>query len=236
MADMELISSAVCPFAQRSRLALLEKGLEFDTVDIEFVGDSFKKPQWFLDLNPNERVPILKHAGNVVYESEVLNEYLEDAFPQRPLLPADPGKRATCRIWIGYSNKDFLGGFYPVIMSLEVEKQENYKREFADLLRYMESVFAELSGGGLYWMGDDVTLLDISLYPFFERFPMLEHYRGFRMPDDCVKLKAWLEAMQGRPSVAATRESDAFHIDVYKNYATGRQRGLSAKEFAKTLD
>jgi len=235
MADIELITSIVCPFAQRSRIALLEKGLDFDTVEIDFVGDSFDKPQWFLDLTPKERVPVLKHDGNVLYESEVVNEYLEDVFPERPLLPDDPGKRAICRIWIGYSNNDFLGGYYPVIMSLEVEKQEHYKRKFADQLLYMEQVISKLSGGGTYWMGDDITLLDISLYPFFERFPMLEHYRGFQMPDECVKLWAWLEAMQARPSIQQTREPDEFHIDVYKNYAAGKQRGLSAKEFSKTM-
>ena len=235
MADIELISSIVCPFAQRTRIALLEKGLDHDTVELEFVGDSFDKPQWFLDLTPKERVPVLKHNGNVIYESEIVNEYLEDTFLERPLLPADPGRRATCRIWTSYSNNDFLAGFYPVIMSLEVEKQEHYKRKFAELLLYMEQVISKLSGDGSYWLGDDVTLLDISLYPFFERFPMLEHYRGFRMPDECVKLWAWLEAMQTRPSVRQTREPDDFHIYVYTNYAAGKQRGLSAKEFAKTM-
>ena len=181
-------------------------------------------------------VPVLKHNGNIIYESDIVNEYLDECFPESPIMPPDPAKRAQARIWLAYSSSKFLQGYYGVIMSQETERQEYYKSEFAERLRHMEREGLAKSGGeGPYWLGDDVSLVDFSFYPFFERFPMLEHYRGFRMPDDCVRLKAWLEAMRARPSVIATRESDDFHIDVYKHYAAGTQIGVTAREMEKVL-
>jgi glutathione S-transferase len=236
MAKLELVSSVVCPFAQRSRIALLEKGVPFGTREIAYVGDSFDKPRWFLDLTPTARVPVLKHGGNVIYESDIVNEYLDETFPEPPLMPADLAARAHVRIWLSFSNGQFLQGFYGVIMSQETRKQEFYKAEFAERLRYMEREgLAKLSGKGPYWLGDKITLADISFYPFFERISVLTHYRGFKLPDECARLKAWAAAMQQRPSVAATRETDAFHIDVYRHYAAGTQKGLTAKEMEKTL-
>jgi glutathione S-transferase len=140
------------------------------------------------------------------------------------------------RTWLAFSNGSFLQGFYGLIMSQTTEKKEFYKAELAERLRYMEqNGISKLSDRGPYWLGEQLTLADISFYPFFERFCVLTHYRGFKIPDDCVRLKAWFAAMQQRPSVVATREADTFHIDVYKHYAAGNQKGLTAKEMEKTL-
>lgn len=236
MSKLELISSVVCPFAQRTRIALLEKAVPFATVEIKYRGDSFEKPQWFLDLTPSASVPVLRHDGNVIYESDIVNSYLDEIYPNPPLLPADAVRRAHARIWLAFSNSKFLQGFYGVIMAQDPEKQVVYKNDLADRLRYMEREgLAKLSDDGPYWLGGQLTLVDISFYPFFERLCVLRHFRGFEIPNECVRLKAWFEAMQGRASVAATREPDAFHIDVYKNYAAGTQIGLTAQEMKKTL-
>ena len=236
MSKLELVTSIVCPFAQRSRIALHEKGIDYEPLEIEFVGDSFNKPDWFLALTPTAQMPVLKYAGDVVYESDTVNEYLEEVFPEPPLMPSEPARRAQVRNWIAYSNSKFLQGFYGVIMSLETERQEFYKAEFAERLRYMECEGLEkLSERGPYWLGEQLTLADLSFYPFFERFCVLQHYRGFSLPDDCPRLKSWLAAMGERPSVIETRESDEFHIDVYKNYAVGKQIGNTAKEWQKVI-
>ncbi len=236
MSKLELVSSIVCPFAQRTRIALSEKGLAYDTLEIEFVGDRFDKPQWFLDLTPTASVPVLKHDGNVIYESDIINEYLDECFPEPPIMPRDPAERARARQWLAYSNAKFLQGYYGVIMSQEAARQEYYRNEFAERLRYMEREgLAKLSGPGPYWLGGAISLVDISLYPFFERFPMLAHYRNFHLPADCERLAEWLAAMRQRRSVIETRESDEFHIGVYTHYAAGTQKGVTAREMEKML-
>ena len=97
MSNLQLATSNVCPFAQRTRMALHEKGIEYEPLEIEFVGDSFNKPDWFLALTPTGLMPVLKHAGEVVYDSDIVNEYIEEVFPGSPLLPTDPAKRASVR-------------------------------------------------------------------------------------------------------------------------------------------
>ena len=96
MADVEIISSSSCPFAQRTRMALMEKGIDFELTEISLDD----KPAWFLEISPYGKVPVIRHNGAVVYESAVINEYLEEVFPDHPLLPADPVRRAQARVWM----------------------------------------------------------------------------------------------------------------------------------------
>jgi len=84
---VELISSSTCPFAQRSRMVLLTKGVSFAFTEISLDD----KPDWFLNISPYAKVPVLRHRESVLYESSVINEYLEEVFPDPPLLPQDPG-------------------------------------------------------------------------------------------------------------------------------------------------
>ena len=74
MSTVEIVSSSTCPFAQRTRMALLEKNISFDLVEI----DLDNKPRWFLKISPYGKVPILRHNDKVIFESSVINEYLED--------------------------------------------------------------------------------------------------------------------------------------------------------------
>lgn len=83
MSDIEIYSAELCPFAHRSRLVLLEKGVPFKLIEI----DLQNKPKNFKTISPYGKVPVLKHGDNRVWESAIINEYLEDAFPEHPLLP-----------------------------------------------------------------------------------------------------------------------------------------------------
>ena len=89
--DIELFSARVCPYAHRTRLVLAEKGLDFELTEIDFEN----KPRRFLEISRYGKVPALVHAGNEIYESAIINEYLEEAFPEPALMPADPGSAAT---------------------------------------------------------------------------------------------------------------------------------------------
>jgi glutathione S-transferase len=93
MQKLEIISSKSCPFAQRSRMVLLEKGIDFDFTEI----DLDNKPDWFLKVSPYSKVPVIRHNGAVIWESAVINEYLDEVFPEPPLLPHDPVARASAQ-------------------------------------------------------------------------------------------------------------------------------------------
>ena len=227
MADIEIISANVCPFAQRSRLALLEKGVDFRLTEI----DLENKPDWFAAVSPYSKVPVLRHGGNRIYESAVINEYLEEAFPEPPLMPGDPGLRAQARIWIDFCNVRYVPTQYRLLLAQDEEKRTKLRDQLAEHLRFIEQEgLGTLSGDGPFWLGADISLVDLTYYPFLERFVALTHYRGMTMPDDCPKLKAWFAHMRNRPSVIETGNSDEFYIKHYIKYADGTANGVSARE------
>ena len=120
MPKLELVTAEVCPFAQRSHMTLLEKNLEFQLREV----DLENKPSWFETISPYSKVPVLCHGNIQVYESTIINEYLEESFPERRLLPDDPSKRANARIWIDFDNTKFVPVFYKLLLAQESSLQK----------------------------------------------------------------------------------------------------------------
>ncbi len=94
-----LYGSAISPCVRRCRITLLEKGIQFDEVEIDLASMEQRAPE-YLQLNPNGFVPTLAHGEFVVYESSVINEYLEHQFPEQPLVASDPALIAETQMWI----------------------------------------------------------------------------------------------------------------------------------------
>ncbi|MEH6516361.1 MAG: glutathione S-transferase family protein [Halioglobus sp.] len=94
-----LYGSAPSPCVRRVVISLVEKGLDFDTVEVDLANMEQRTPA-YLALNPNGFVPTLSHGEHVIFESWAINEYLEEQFPDKPLLPSDPYLRAQARMWI----------------------------------------------------------------------------------------------------------------------------------------
>ncbi|NQU59208.1 MAG: glutathione S-transferase family protein [Rhodospirillales bacterium] len=227
MPELQIISANVCPFAQRTRMVLQEKGLEFEVVEI----DLKDKPDWFAAVSPYGKVPVLRHDGRTIYESAVINEYLEEVFPDPALMPTDPARRAQARIWIEYCNSKFCPFFYKLLLAQDQTVQQELAQEMIAALRFIESEgMALLQDTGPYWMGEVPNLVDFTYYPFFERFAALAHYRDVTIPDDCHRLKAWLENMSRRPSAIDTGNPAPFYIKNYGKYADGSANGVTARE------
>ncbi|RWK66795.1 glutathione S-transferase family protein [Mesorhizobium sp.] len=226
MADVHFIAAEVCPFAQRTHLTLLEKGIEFDHSEVNLRD----KPAWFEAISPYSKVPVLKRGNDVIYESAIINEYLEELYPEPPLLPADPGQRAMARIWIDYSNTKFTVRFYRVLLEKDPDRRRALTGEVVTQLEFMEDAGLAKLGADPYWLGKELSLVDIDYYPHFERFAVLTHYRGIEIPARCTRLKRWLAAMRERDSVKATMHSDEYHIASYAAYADGSASGTTARD------
>jgi glutathione S-transferase len=230
MAEVEIFSAAVCPFAQRSRMMLLQKQVEFEVTEI----DLNNKPDNFSEISPYGKVPVLKHGTNRVWESTIVNEYLEEVFPEPPMMPTDPGLRALARIWIDFANTKFTPAFYKLLLSQDAEAQQDWRDEMTRHLRFIEKeALAKLSGEGPFWFGKTLSLVDISYYPWFERWPALEHYRGLSVPQDCPRLLQWWQAMEQQPCVQATKQPGEYHIQQYVKYAQGTAAGATAKDMKR---
>lgn len=226
MAELEFITAEVCPFAQRTHLVLREKGLEYSHREV----DLSNKPAWFENVSPYSKVPVLKHGDDVIYESAIINEYIEETWPEPALMPADPLRRALARIWIDYANTKFTGSFYKVLLERDLDKRRELIDTLSGQLHFMENQGLAELGANPYWLGDEVSLVDFTFYPHFERFAALTHYRGVEIPQDCPRLKAWLAAMRLRPSVQETAHSDDYYVESYVKYADGTAGGVTARE------
>ena len=92
---LTLYDAPRCPYCARARIVLAEKGVPYETVTIDLAN----RPAWLLEHNPPDgRVPVLEEDGWVLPESAVVDEYLEERYPEPPLLPVDPAERAAARL------------------------------------------------------------------------------------------------------------------------------------------
>lgn len=210
MPTVELFSFEACPYAQRTRLVLLEKSIGFELTEI----DLHNRPAWFRDVSPYGKVPVLRHEGRVVYESAIINQYLDECFPAPPLMPADAFGRAQARIWMDYCDTRYLPAAHRLMAEREQPaKAEENRRKLTEVLRFMEHEGLRKLGDGPFWMGAQPTLVDFQFLPFFERFAVYEELAGATWPADCTRLREWYETLARRPSFTATSHTLDFHLD-----------------------
>lgn len=226
MAALEIISSSTCPFAQRTRMVLAEKGIAFDLTEI----DLDDKPDWFLKISPYGKVPVLRHGEAAIFESAVINEYIEEVFPEPALLPRGALARAKARIWIDFANTRFVPHVYKLMLAQDEAGQAFQAGRLTSALLAMEHDGLGRLGDGSYWLGDAVSLVDLTFLPHLQRFPALARYRNFRIPGECMLLKAWLQLMARRPSVAALTQPDEVYVRNWSKYADNSSTGTTAAD------
>lgn len=212
---LELYSATVCPYAHRSRLVLLEKGIEFKLIEI----DLQNKPVGFTEISPYGKVPALKFGSERVWESAIINEYLNEVFPDPPLLPSTPIGKAQARIWIDFANTRLIPTYTDLLRSPDATRRQEAGEELQQHLCFIEQEgLQKLSDQGPYWFGETISLVDLTLYPWFERWPVVEHYRNLQFPAECSRLKQWWQTVSQRTSVKSIANSQDFYIQRYASY------------------
>ena len=184
---MTLYSGTTCPFSQRCRIVLFEKGMDFQVVDI----DLFDKPEDLAVMNPYNRTPVLVERDLILYESNIINEYIDDRFPHPQLMPADPVMRARARLFL-FRFEDEL---FSNIEALErgAQKQADKARGLIrDSLTQIAPVFAHQK----YMLGDEFSMLDVAIAPLLWR---LDFY-GIQLPRQGAPLMKYAERLFSRPA------------------------------------
>lgn len=230
MSEVEIISAISCPFAQRTRMVLIEKNIDHELTEI----DLNDKPEWFGEISPYGKVPVIRHEGEIFFESAVINEYLEEAFSGHNLMPKTPKGRAEARVWIDFANVRFVPHIYKVLLAQDAEGQALHERKIYEALQFMEFEGLRKLGDGPYWLGSDISLVDITFFPHLERFVALEKYRGIKIPDDHTHLLAWLAHMKQRPSVEQTTRDDEVYIKSWLKYASNSSTGTTARDMRES--
>lgn len=210
MSNIQLYFAKGSTFSQRTRVVLLEKGIDFTATEV----DLQNKPDWFTQISRYGKVPAIKHGDIELFESSIINEYLEEVFPKPPLLPSDPAAKAIARIWIDYANTRLVPAFNKLLRGKDSTEQEQGRREFLEALLYLEQEgISKLSGNGPYWLGENFSLVDISFYPWFERLPVLEHFRNFTLPTETPRLQEWWNVVRDRESIKAVENPISYYIE-----------------------
>ena len=225
MAQLTVFSARACPFAHRTRLALGEKRLEFELVEI----DLQNKPTWFNTVSVYGKVPALQHDGHRIVESAIVNEYLEEVFPDPALLPKAPALRAAARIWIDFANTRFVTAWGTVLRGATEQEREAGRRDLEAALEHIETAaLGQLSGPGPFWFGSELTLVDIAFYPWFERWGALEHHRGVSVPAKLGRLAQWRSAVSERQAVKDIENPTNFYVERYAKFVQPTLQAASA--------
>jgi glutathione S-transferase len=182
---LRIVDAPRCPYCARVRMALAEKQVEYEAV----VVDLADRPAWVYELNASGRVPILQDGDYVLPESAVINELLEERFPDPPLLPADPGERAIARMRI-FRHDDFSRPYYAL------RRGDEGAGDGVDAA--FGSLDAILAVDG-YLTGRSFGLADIAYLPWVIR---ARDTLGVSL-EPYPRVAAWLDGLSDRPSVAA---------------------------------
>ena len=214
MDPIKIYSSARCPYAQRTRMLMIEKEIPFELTEV----DLRNKPDWFLAVSPYGKVPVIVDDGQTIYESAIINEYLDEKYKSIPMMPEEPVERAKARIWMDYCTNKYLTLSRKLLVDHGNEElQTENKKKMKESLIYIEKECFEKNANGPFWLGDNISLVDLHYAPFFERFGAFKELFGVEWPEECIKISDWWSAIQKRDSYKMTVLPTEEHVDLYRS-------------------
>ncbi len=188
---MVLYSGTTCPFSHRCRFVLFEKGMDFEIRDV----DLYNKQEDISLMNPYGQVPILVERDLILYESNIINEYIDERFPHPQLMPGDPVDRARVRLFLLNFEKEL---FAPVSVLESRENKADTKAldkaraHIRDRLVQLAPVFIK----NKFMLGDNFSMLDVAIAPLLWR---LDFY-GIELSKNAAPLLKYAERIFSRPA------------------------------------
>jgi stringent starvation protein A len=181
---MILYSGTTDPFSHRCRIVLFEKGMDFQVIDV----DLYNKPEDIAVINPYNRVPVLVDRDLVLFESNIINEYIDERFPHPQLMPPDPIMRARARQLL----HTFELELFSHIDALEQNQKaaEKSRIHVRDQLVQLAGIFAKQK----FLLGDEFSMLDVAIAPLLWR---LDHY-GIELPKAAAPMSKYAERIFSR--------------------------------------
>jgi glutathione S-transferase len=189
--SLHLISFKTCPFVQRAVITLKHKSIDFDITYIDLADP----PDWFLEISPLGKVPVLKVDDEILFESAVINEYL-DEITGGDLQPKEPLARAKNRAWIEFAS-NMLGNLYMMKMSKDEERYSKYRERLVSQLERVEKRL----GDGPWFNGAEFSLADTAFAPFFKQDSVADGRLSVINPATMPRAAAWAERLLALPEV-----------------------------------
>ncbi len=187
--SMTFFSDGMDHYSHRVRIVLAEKGVAVEIQDV----DPDNKPAELADQNPYNSLPTLIDRDLVLYEPNVMMEYLDERFPHPPLLPVYPVARAESRLFMHRIENDWCKLVRIIMQGDDADAVEQARKELRESLVAIAPIFSEKP----YFMSDEFTLVDCCMAPFLWRLPML----GVELPEAQIKpLQAYMDRLFERES------------------------------------
>jgi len=181
---MNLYSGTTCPFSHRCRIVLYEKQMDFQVIDV----DLFNKPEDIAVINPYNRVPVLVDRDLVLYESNIINEYIDERFPHPQLMPPDPIMRARARQLLFTMEQELFS--HIEVLEKNLKSAEKSRLHVRDRLTELAPIFAKQK----HMLGDEFSMLDVAIAPLLWR---LDHY-GIVLDKTAAPLMKYAERIFSR--------------------------------------
>ena len=179
---MTLFSSAVCPQSHRVRLVLAEKGIGVEVVEV----GSEVFPEDLVELNPYGSVPTLVDRDLVLYNTQIIMEYLDDRYPHPPLMPVDPVARARTKLYVYRMERDWYS-LLDIFATDDKGKAAQARKTIRDGLTVIAPIFDQKP----FFMSDEMTLADCTLLPLLWRLPFYD----IELPNEAKAVSKYAERL-----------------------------------------
>ncbi len=189
---LELVSFSQCPYVHRATIMLGEKAIAYD---IKYI-DLAKKPEWFLAMSPRGKVPVLVADGTAIFESTVINEFLDETHAPR-FAPEDPFERARQRAWVEVTNDHMVAQYKVGVAKTDEELLGAREALNAVLSRFEQDI------RGDFFTGASIGLVDIAAGPALFRAMIMDARFDAQILAPFPKVSAWAKRLCARPSVKA---------------------------------
>jgi len=222
MADIKVYHIPVCPFSLRLEILLALKGTS-DQVSFQVIDITEPRPPWLLEkTGGTTSLPVLETAaGQIIKESLVILQYLEDLFPVPAVAQQDPYRRAVENMLTQWES-DFSMAVYRYVMNQSLDLRDECRDKMR--LQYVRlNDFLLDHASHSTFLFEDFGWAEVVFTPFFMRFWFLEYYEGFAIPEELSRVRRWCEAAVSHP--AAQQVSREEIIKLYYDYAKGAGNG-----------
>lgn len=205
--ELQLVSHKLCPYVQRAVIALAEKQVPFERIDIDLAN----KPDWFNTISPLRKVPVLRIGGGVsetvLFESNVICEYIEEAFGGPKLHPADLLERARHRAWMEFGSA-ILADVWGVETANDAALFDSKRAAVAAKFAHVEAAL----GAGPYFAGETFSLVDAVFAPIFRYFDVFDKIVDLGVFAATPKVLMWRARLAERPSVRGAVGEDYLEL------------------------
>mgnify|MGYP001577612826 CR=1 FL=1 len=212
---LELISFKLCPFAQRAIISLKQQGIDFEMTYV----NPMDPPDWFKEISPTGQVPLLKVDDKIVFESNVITEFIND-IGSKDMHPADVVQKANNRSWMAFSSTLFDDLFG--IVTGDEEKFNTAKTSLFAKLAKLEAA----KNNTTFFNGEEFNMIDAALAPLFMRLSWINEFTNNALSlAEFTHLSAWSDAVLALEKVKASVVEDL--EDIYCSNIEGRAGHLS---------